>query len=828
VKEPKRARSRLRQDGKRRRLRAGYGVGPDAVARRWFDAVDAAKHAAWHLDNGSASEAAVAAARAVSLAPREPRFAHLYAEAAARSADRGHLRNAYEHLLHFIEPEATFLITLAGIHEQAKDYARAAKLAEQARGRFPERLKKRRQWMLTLELIEERCAAAREREKSERGGARLRGRDPSPASARPTMGRPGAAPSVTTASSPPPAAVANPAAPTARAVRAGDNEAAGVQQQPKARPATLPQPPAPATTEERDHPSFTIPIAIAEAIDGLEVLEQPELAEPMQAELAVLAARIRETESFDRLLSVEHARGLEPLSYQQETVRRALSGLRGRALLADEVGLGKTIEAGLILSEYLLRGHVRAALVLTPPSLVGQWREELAAKFGITARTTQDAAFRKDPDGFWSQPGVVIASLATARSMRNHELVAARAWDIVIIDEAHTLKNARTKAYELAVRLRSRFLLLLTATPIENDVEELYNLVGLIRAGHLGGRREFVRRFGRDGRRVTEGVRSTVRELLGEVMVRNTRALSGIRLPPRFARTVLVEPEEDERALYEHLVRALRVLGVTGRARALISLLLQEAGSSPFAVRSTLEKLRTSADLTSDAAAALAPAIAFAGDARRTAKGRALVAALDGLTEPALVFTRFRATLDFIVMSLEHAGIPCERLDGQMPATARNEAIERCRRRSAVLVSTDVGSEGLNLQFCDRVVNYDLPWNPMRIEQRIGRLHRIGQQRAVDVINLCLAGSIEERILRILDERINLFELVVGEVEMILGYLDAETSFPDLMLSAFAEPDENRRAASFDTIGEALARARSRYHGVKAYDDALFRNELGV
>ena len=139
-----------------------------------------------------------------------------------------------------------------------------------------------------------------------------------------------------------------------------------------------------------------------------------------------------------------------------------------------------------------------------------------------------------------------------------------------------------------------------------------------------------------------------------------------------------------------------------------------------------------------------------------------------------------------------------------------------------------MGSEGLNLQFCHRLINFDLPWNPMRIEQRIGRLHRIGQEHPVEVINLCVAGSIEERILRILDERINLFELVVGEVEMILGYLEEDGDFPALILDAFASGDDAERERALTGLADALAAARTRYQTVKAYDETLFRNELGV
>jgi SNF2 family DNA or RNA helicase len=206
----------------------------------------------------------------------------------------------------------------------------------------------------------------------------------------------------------------------------------------------------------------------------------------------------------------------------------------------------------------------------------------------------------------------------------------------------------------------------------------------------------------------------------------------------------------------------------------------------------------------------------------------ALLRVLDGGGEPAVVFTRFRATLDFLATVLRGAGIAHERIDGNIPAPLRHEAVARLRQRGGVLLSTDVGAEGLNLQFCRRIVNFDVPWNPMRIEQRIGRVHRIGQDHPVDVVNFCLAGSIEEHVLTILDERINMFELVVGEIETILGYLDEEREFSDAVLDAFAEPDADARERSFARIGDALVAARTRYQNVKRFDEEFFRNEFGV
>ncbi len=578
---------------------------------------------------------------------------------------------------------------------------------------------------------------------------------------------------------------------------------------------TPPEPEPPATEPAR----LEIPVTLASDISCLDALgDRP--GSPADATLALMATALADAESFDRLLSLERAAGLLRLSHQEETARKVLTVFLGRALLADEVGLGKTIEAGLVLSEYLLRGRVRRALVLAPPTLVGQWREELVSKFAIATRSTDDPT----P---WDGDGVVVASLATARSDRHRDAVVARPWDLVIVDEAHTLKNRRTESYALVERLKTRFLLLLTATPVENRVEELYNLVSLLRPGHLGGRAEFMRRFADGGGQLSEAGRAELRGLPAEVMVRNTRALSGVMLPPRLARTLLVEPGAEEHGLYAALAGALRSLAVGGRHRQLLSLLLQEAGSSPFAVRGTLGRLLGDGALPEPMRHALAEAEDFAGRATASEKATALLRALAAAPGPAIVFTRFRGTLGFLAEVLGRAGLRFERLDGDVPVAARAAAVDRCRE-GGVLLATDVGSEGLNLQFCHRLVNFDLPWNPMRIEQRIGRLHRIGQTEPVEVLNLCLAGSIEERILAVLDERINLFELVVGEVEMILGYLEGGRDFPELALDAFAHREEADRARSFGRLGDALAAARQRYRSVKTFDEALFRSELGV
>jgi len=182
-------------------------------------------------------------------------------------------------------------------------------------------------------------------------------------------------------------------------------------------------------------------------------------------ELALQAYKFSFRASYDQLLCLPTLHNVESLGYQEETARKVLKTLRGRAILADEVGLGKTIEAGLVLKEYQMRGLVRSALILTPSSLVAQWREELEDKFNLSFATTNDPLFRQDPERFWKSP-FVLASIQTAKSKRQFDAVTARTYDMIIVDEAHHLKNRTTLNWKLVNTVKKTFLLLLTATPV--------------------------------------------------------------------------------------------------------------------------------------------------------------------------------------------------------------------------------------------------------------------------------------------------------------------------------------------------------------------------
>jgi SNF2 family DNA or RNA helicase len=164
--------------------------------------------------------------------------------------------------------------------------------------------------------------------------------------------------------------------------------------------------------------------------------------------------------------------------------------------------------------------------------------------------------------------------------------------------------------------------------------------------------------------------------------------------------------------------------------------------------------------------------------------------------------------------------------EGGMSGPEKDAAVERFRAEVPLLLCTESGGEGRNLQFCNTLVNFDLPWNPMTIEQRIGRLHRIGQTRDVFIFNLAVRGTLEEEILSILDEKINMFELVVGEIDAILGEMSEEQDFAELVFTAWVETTETERTAAFTALGERLAAAKGQYEAVKALDEALFGEEF--
>ncbi len=509
---------------------------------------------------------------------------------------------------------------------------------------------------------------------------------------------------------------------------------------------------------------------------------------------------------FDTFLSQPRL-DFEPFDYQWQTAQTVLRRMRGRAVLADEVGLGKTIEAGLVLSELRMRSLADRVLVVVPAGLTQQWREELERKFALPTTMAGKAGWDASSD----HP-VVIASLAAARREPLRSMLTHRPWDAIIVDEAHRLRNPRSASGRLARTLSARYLLLLTATPVENRLQDLYELVSLVAPGLLGTPTQFRVQHGSGEpgapRKVAE-----LRARTREVMVRHRRSEVSVMLPQRLAETVLVTPSAEESALYAGIATRIReeARDAPRSSRMTLRNLARLAGSSPAAVAPTLVKVGWE-DLGRQAAA-------IAG----TSKVAELAARLRGtVPEKVLVFTAFRQTLNTLASELSIQGIPTAIYHGSLARSDKEKAISAFRDEVPVLLSTESAGEGRNLQFCHVMINIDLPWNPMQIEQRLGRLHRVGQTRDVVLTNLVARDTIEQRIMHVLEAKINLFELVVGELDMILGKIDDDFDFETSVFDAYVESrDDAEFAERLAEMGEDLARARTEYLQDRSFTDEL-------
>jgi SNF2 family DNA or RNA helicase len=525
----------------------------------------------------------------------------------------------------------------------------------------------------------------------------------------------------------------------------------------------------------------------------------------------------------DRLISLDSLRGVERFPHQIRACLKAMGDLNGRAILADEVGLGKTVEAGIVLKEYVLRGAVRTALVLVPASLCEQWRAELWEKFEL------DFVVSRGPAGQWGRHPLVISSLETARHERHRRRVRGANYDLVVVDEAHRLRNHLTLGWKFINDLNPRYLLLLTATPVQNDLRELYNLATLVRPGTVGTFSQFRRDFlsGHDKR--TPRNTPKLRNLLRSVMIRSRRVDTDIAFAPRRVETLWVTQSPAERRLYrqvsDFVAEAVHGdVGAPGRRHYFTLVVLQkEMGSSWAAAKSTLEKLSRNPDELDGRRLKLLASRAEEA-ATQQSKVRSLLKRIARLgPQKCIVFTQFRSTQDSIVAALRQSGIEPAVFHGELGWREKEEALDRFRTALPVLVSTEAGGEGRNLQFCQVVINYDLPWNPMRVEQRIGRVHRLGQEHPVRVINLVARGTIEAYVLEILERKIRMFELVVGEIEEILGAWQPHGSFEDEIFRRWTESNDPRvRKRRFADLAQHLMYARRQYHEQKERQNWLF------
>ncbi|HEY9230314.1 MAG TPA: SNF2-related protein [Gemmatimonadaceae bacterium] len=540
------------------------------------------------------------------------------------------------------------------------------------------------------------------------------------------------------------------------------------------------------------------------------------------------AEEVARLPGFDTLITLD-ANTIKELPHQIDVALRVLRQMGGRALLADEVGLGKTIEAGIILKELVVRGLARRILILTPAALVDQWRGELETKFFEQFDTPND------PDE-WRRTARGIASYDRAVRKGHQEAILQEPWDLVILDEAHKVKNEKGARYKFISKIQRNYILLLTATPLQNDLRELYNLVTLLRPGQLGTWREFAQRYLVSGDRRRAKSPAALRELTSQVMIRTRRSsvAQTLELPRRLPHHPSVRLTPPERQLYSSTVGFLRELYAKGfiqptraeaeedvkrrkkkTGRGIQSLeiirLCQRLCSSSAALGESLTRLADGELITPTYRTKALELAAIARSMQESAKREALSRVLDEHREHVIVFSEHLPTLDLIKWRVEAHGRRPVIYQGGLSRDDRARRLKAFKdSANGVLIGTRAATEGLNLQFCNVLVNYELPWNPMVIEQRIGRIHRIGQKRDAHIINLAADGTIEGHILRLLDRKIKLFELVVGELDVILGEFGGAESLEERLTSEFLKAEDE---AAFDRavedIGDEITKSRA-------------------
>lgn len=527
------------------------------------------------------------------------------------------------------------------------------------------------------------------------------------------------------------------------------------------------------------------------------------------------------------------------LPHQKAGALKILRELNGTALLADEVGLGKTITAGITIKECIARGFTKNILILTPPSLVDQWVAELKEKFELNFKIIEN-------ESDWKDASFAIASLDRVKIFDKkggkfrHNLAHETQWDLLIVDEAHKLKDKNTVRWEFVDKIQKKRFLILTATPFQNDLLELYNLLYLLKRGHLGTIKEFKKNFIFKGNKRHPLNPRDLKKKLDEVMIRRRRDETGISYKKRIPHVIPVELTPEEREIYDAICDLLKTkyFAVNGdeiKGRLIIYAILPKITSSSKSAIESLERISKDEKYHESTKEMANRILEMYKKVKVDSKIEKLVEIVskifkDNKNEKLLIYTKHPTTLRYIVEKLKPLNLNIVEFMGGLIREEKTEILKKFKESANIMISTETGCEGLNLQFCHNLINYDLPWNPMSVEQRIGRVDRIGQKYDMNIYSIATKGTMEESIVDLIINKMCCIGLVIGELPIILFNLGLDGSneegtnrIEEMIMNAFIDSKNNleRFAENMERIKKIVDQGIQDYQKVKKVNSSL-------
>ncbi|MFC1742368.1 DEAD/DEAH box helicase [Candidatus Riflebacteria bacterium] len=535
--------------------------------------------------------------------------------------------------------------------------------------------------------------------------------------------------------------------------------------------------------------------------------------------------QVKVLKSFETPYGLNAMVGVIPIKHQQKLVYKVIKEMSGRAILADEAGLGKNVEALQILMEYYTRDLAKKILILTPAALAFKWQEELKTKAGL------DSVNHFEIED-WTRHDIVVSSMDTAKSTKNREELQKIEFDIVIIDEAHRLKNPSTKNWKFVNTLSSKFMLFLTASPIHTDLMDLYNLVTIIKPGLLKTSAYFKDNF------IASSTKKTLlknkedfKALTDQVIVRTMRSETEIPFPRGQARNEAVDMSPTEKDIYksirnfvwENIESVPEVVKGSMLNREVFLSLLEVAGISLHTLKTQIEEI-LKGHVREDLKAGLIIIKKKLLNLKEDTKLERLIKILSNMKEKAALFFLDPPTLDRVSRDLLLRRFHIFVSQNELPEKEKDRIFQTFSRiKNGYLLVDKAAGNGRSYGDTKVLINYDIPWSPIEMEQRIGRVFNIANQQKLEIINLFWTGSVEDILVNNAYKPTRLFEIIPGELETLMMCIKGRKSLEQILLDsiAFAKTEDDFHK-KFGELDKYLEKIYKDFQGVTELQNKIF------